>query len=656
MQSELSYDELYRKWKHFVDGGSDLTGLRKEVAHSWRRCRTIGVNPFERSPRIDPGRLPKLLEKNSYLLEVVSPFIDLIDGLIQGTGFIVVLTDKNGFVLEMKGDEQVLRQAGENNFCVGANRSERAVGTNAIGMAIIENKPFQIVGPEHYNVYHHSWTCSAAPIHDTRGRVIGILNLSGHYSLKHRHTLGLVVSLVQAIEREFHLREKSENLKLINEYLKKVIDSISDGVIALDRNGTVTATNAKLKKLFQLNKVKLCGTHAAEIFGEHFSLLEALHSGQDFFDREDFVTLGARKFSCLTTARQIKNEQDQVVGVVGIFKEKKEIHTMVNRMIGARANFTFEDIIGRSPQLERAVNMARMVAQTDNRIILEGESGTGKELFAQAIHNASKRSGGPFIAINCGAIPRELIESELFGYSEGAFTGAKKGGKPGKFELADGGTLFLDEVSSMPLDMQAKLLRVLQQGEITRVGGIETIPVNVRVIAASNKPLEDLVAEGHFRSDLFYRLGVVVIKIPPLRERTGDIPLLFSYLLEKICAKYGIGINSYEEGLIELLSSYEWPGNVRELENYIERAVVLARNSVLTAEHFPKKIFQDLSEKQVTAVKPLALMEKENIERALKIFNGNISKTSRYLGITRNTLYNKMREYNIKTACSKFEH
>ncbi|MEW6425843.1 MAG: sigma 54-interacting transcriptional regulator [Bacillota bacterium] len=596
------------------------------------------------------------MEKNSYLLEVVSPFIDLIDGLIQGTGFIVVLTDKNGFVLEMKGDEQVIRQAGENNFCVGANRSERAVGTNAIGMAIIENKPFQIVGPEHYNVYHHIWTCSAAPIHDTRGRVIGILNLSGHYSLKHKHTLGMVISLVQAIEREFHLREKSENLKLINEHLKKVIDSISDGVIALDRNGTVTATNTKLKKLFQLNKVKLCGTNAAEIFGEKFPLLEALHSGQDYFDREDFVAVGSRKFSCISTARQIKNEQDQVVGVVGIFREKKEIHTMINRMIGARANFTFEDIVGKSPQLERAVNMARMVAQTDTRIILEGESGTGKELFAQAIHNASKRSGGPFIAINCGAIPRELIESELFGYSEGAFTGARKGGKPGKFELADGGTLFLDEVSSMPLDMQAKLLRVLQQDEITRVGGIETIPVNVRVIAASNKPLEELVTEGHFRSDLFYRLGVVVIKIPPLRERTGDIPLLFSYLLEKICTKYGIGINNYEEGLIDILSSYEWPGNVRELENYIERAVVLARNSVLTAEHFPKKIFQDLPEKQTAAVKPLALMEKENIERALKIFNGNISKTSRYLGITRNTLYNKLREYNIKSLCSKFEH
>lgn len=648
MVNELSYEELYRKWKQFIEEGYDVSGLKKEVTESWVRCRTIGVSPFEKSPPVNKERLPRLMEKNRDLIEVVAPFMELIDGLIKGTGFIVVLTDRNGFVLEMKGDEQVIREAKKNNFYVCANRSERVVGTNAIGMAIIGNKPFQIVGPEHYNINHHSWTCSAAPIHDTDGKVLGVLNLSGHHSLMHKHTLGMVISLVQAIEREFHVREKNRSLRLANEHLKAVIDSISDGVIAIDRNGTITTTNSKLKKILHINKPRLSGTNAADIFGDNVPLLEVLHSGQDYFDREDFITIGSRKFYYISTARPIRNEQDQVVGVVGVFREKKEMHSMINRMIGAKATFTFDDIIGRSPQLERAVNMAGTVAETDTRVILEGESGTGKELFAQAIHNASRRSCGPFVAVNCGAIPRELIESELFGYSDGAFTGARKGGKPGKFELADGGTLFLDEVSSMPLDMQAKLLRVLQQNEITRVGGIETIPVNVRVISASNQSLEQLADEGHFRNDLFYRLGVVVIKIPPLRERTDDIPVLFTHLLQKICQKIGDRVNGFEDSLLPVLCSYEWPGNVRELENYIERAVVLARDCTLTAEHFPKKVFQGETKLQSYELKSLAKLEKENIERALEIFRGNISKASRNLGITRNTLYNKMRDYNIK--------
>lgn len=640
-------NELYQIWKQFIEGGYDIGRIKIEVGDSWKRCRTMEINPYDKVPEIDTLKLDKLMKKNQNLITVTTPFIKLVHQLIQGTGFIIVLTDQNGYVLDIKGDEQVVKQAQKNNFVICANRSERSVGTNAIGLAIIENKPIQIVGSEHYNVNNHSWTCSAAPIHDTKGKTVGVLNISGHYSLIHKHTLGLAASLVQSINKEFHIRETNRNLELANKQLKAVLDSMSDGVLAIDSNGTITAANSNLQKLFNLDESDIEGKKAIEVLGDKIPIMEVLNSGQDYSDREEFFYVGLNKVSTITTAKQIRKENRQVAGVVGVFRAKKEIHRMVNKIVGAKASFMFDDIIGQSLQMERAIGIARMVAATDTRVLLEGESGTGKELFAQAIHNASKKSSGPFVAINCSAIPRELIESELFGYSDGAFTGARKGGKPGKFELADGGTLFLDEVSSMPLEMQAKLLRVLQQNEISRVGGIDTNPVDVRVIAASNELLEDLVKDGHFRQDLYYRLGVVIINIPPLRERGGDIPILFSYLLEKMCKKMGKKTSGFEDSLISALCSYEWPGNVRELENYIERSVILAQDSKLDDKHFPKKIFYGSIDKQTFRYDSLAKLERDAIEKAIDMFRGNISKASKSLGITRNTLYNKIRDYNI---------
>ncbi|MEL7564368.1 MAG: sigma-54-dependent Fis family transcriptional regulator [Dehalobacterium sp.] len=647
MNDELRDQMMLSKWKSYIQGSNDLKGVKAEVAASWTRCRALGLDPFDRTPSINCRNLKKLLERNDRLLEMATPVIDFVHQFIQGTGFVIVLTDKNGIVLSIKGDNQVVIEAKKNYFDVGAARSETVVGTNAIGLSIIERRPIQTMGAEHFNIHHHYWACSAAPILDSDGKLIGVLDLSGHKDLNHGHTLGMVVSLVQVMEKELHLQEQKRKLKLANEHLKAVINSISDGVIALNRNGTITAANAKIQKLFHFDKSQLIGVRAKEVFGEKIPLLDVFETGKDYFEREDAFTVQHRMVPCITTARQIRNEKGQVVGVVGVLKEKQRMHNMINHFIGAKANFTFKDIIGKSIQLERSLSLAKTVSDTDTRVVLEGESGTGKELFAQSIHNASNRKSGPFIGVNCSAVPRELIESELFGYCEGAFTGARKGGKPGKFELANGGTLFLDEVGSMPLEMQAKLLRALQQNEIIRVGGIETIPVDIRIIAASNQPLDQMVAEGLFREDLFYRIGVVVIKIPSLRERTGDVPVLFSYLLNKICTKMGYEVNQVSNSLMDALNSYEWPGNVRQLENYVERAVVLAGGAMLTEEHFPKKVFENRTVRPSTAMIGLAQMEKETIEKALTMYKGNISQTAKKLGITRNTLYNKLREYDI---------
>lgn len=534
MTNLCTLPNVYEKWEGFVKGGIDLSGLRKEIASSWLRSRSFQIDPFAVFPEVDPATVPKLLENNLYLIEVVRKYIDLICPFIIGTGFIVTLTDGKGMVLEITGDANVIEKAQRNNFVIGANRSERAIGTNAIGLAIVEKKPVQIIGPEHYNIHSHSWTCSAAPIHDSEGNVVGVFNVSGDYTLSHRHTLGMIASIVHAIEPELHIQ----------------------------------------------------------------------------------------------VANRLKN---------GSNRKKEDC-----------SYFSFEDIVGSSKKMSHAIEIAKMVAETDSRVLLEGESGTGKELFAQSIHNASNRRYGPFIAINCSAIPHELIESELFGYSDGAFTGAKKGGKPGKFELAAGGTIFLDEINSMPLDMQVKLLRVLQQNEITRIGATDSTPINVRVIAASNESLENLAEEGKFRSDLYYRLSVVTIQIPSLRERDDDIPLLFHYLLDKICKKLGNKrIKKWDEGLLKAMRSYDWPGNVRELENYIERAVILTANEELTLQHFPKKILENSSYCSTHEIRALEKMERDSIANALEEFDWNITKASKHLGIARNTLYSKIKIYNL---------
>ena len=477
------------------------------------------------------------------------------------------------------------------------------------------------------------------------------LTCRGDYRLAHKHTLGMVMYLVESIEREMCIREKTRKLRLANQHLKAIIDSVTEGVITVNNKGNIVEANANIHKIFNLAQQKLQGLPARSIFENHMPLLNILKSGEDFYDQEESFVVKGRRYSLITTARKIKNDQNHVVGVVGILKEKRDIYRMVNRVMGASAKFTFSDIIYKSSAMSQVIAMAQQVAVTEARVLLEGESGTGKELFAQSIHNASKRKNGPFIAVNCSAIPNELIESELFGYDEGAFTGAKKRGNPGKFELAEGGTLFLDEINSMPLEMQAKLLRVLQQNEVTRVGGCQAIPLNVRIISASNQPVDDLVREGHFRLDLFYRLGVMVIRIPPLRERIQDIPVLFSSLLSQVCQKSGKIINDYDSNLVALLCSYNWPGNVRELENYIERAVVLARTGCLRIEDFPGKIYHSEAVFACDNLKPLAKQEKEVIEKALQMFGGNISKASKVLGISRNTLYSRMKDYNIRVDC-----
>lgn len=339
-----------------------------------------------------------------------------------------------------------------------------------------------------------------------------------------------------------------------------------------------------------------------------------------------------------------------------IIKRNKQLNqelwharTELRRMRGAK--YAFDTIVGVSDNMEAAKHMAKKAALTTSNVLLLGESGTGKELFAHAIHNDSGRSFGPFVQVNCAAIPRELLEAELFGYEEGAFTGAKKGGQVGKFELANKGTIFLDEIGDMPMEMQVKLLRVLQEREVERIGGHIPLAIDVRVIAATNKDLLKAIHEGQFREDLYYRLNVMTLHIPPLRERHEDMHLLVDALVKKHAHNMGRMITEITNGFCDALKAYRWPGNVRELENVIERAINLCEHGVLEVRHLPVHLLVKGTVPTTSGVVPLSdryrLLEKEAIEEALKYFKGNKQKAAKALGLARSTLYDKMQQLEI---------
>jgi sigma-54 dependent transcriptional regulator, acetoin dehydrogenase operon transcriptional activator AcoR len=373
----------------------------------------------------------------------------------------------------------------------------------------------------------------------------------------------------------------------------------------------------------------------------------------DHLGRFDFSEAAEIGFLCVDGPRHflcridpIQTHSQKILGMIFTLAEKRQMIDIAKRIGGNYSKYEFSDIQGESPSFLRQIELAKIAAKSNSRVLIMGESGTGKELFAQAIHSHSHRARGPFVAISCAAIPRDLIESELFGYKGGAFTGAREKGMIGKFELAHKGTLFLDEINGLPLDLQAKLLRVLQQSEIMRLGDSKTVPVDVRIIAASNTDLREEVESGHFREDLFYRLNVMEILIPPLRERKEDILLLTEHILGRLSQEMKIPRSLLSNSIKDALVDYHWPGNVRELENVLERALLLCQGGAICMEHLP---FGRPRKARDTARAPKSIEQglKEIIEAALEEAGGNISVASRNLKIARSTLYRKITEYGL---------
>ncbi|MGM0396910.1 MAG: sigma-54 interaction domain-containing protein [Bacillota bacterium] len=481
------------------------------------------------------------------------------------------------------------------------------------------------------------------------------------------YTGGFHIDSFQGLFIEFNpLSKRKEELKAFDydvqasSLLRTILDSSNESFIYINSGGIIEMISESYAEFLNRKKEELIGLKVVDVV-DNTRLDVVLETG-----KAEIAQIQIIKGKKIIATRIPVYAKGKVVGAIGkiLFRDVDELNNLYMKINNIekelnlyrdefkkanKAEYALESIIGENIEIKRLKEMTRNVASTNSNVLILGESGTGKELFAHAIHNNSKRVEAPFIKVNCGAIPYELLESELFGYEEGAFTGARKGGKIGKFKAADGGTIFLDEIADLPMNMQVKLLRVLQDREIERIGSNKSEKVDVRIIAATNKNLEDMVEEGLFRLDLYYRLNVVSIRIPSLSDRKDDIPLLASHLIAKICLKENRQVDGISNQALEMLKTYKWPGNIRELENILERAInFLGDDKTILPKHLPPKIsggtglYYDRSLKET-----LEEVEKEAITRTLVQTKGNKSKASKLLDISRTSLYEKMDKYKI---------
>ncbi len=449
-----------------------------------------------------------------------------------------------------------------------------------------------------------------------------------------------------------------------NDFLEAVLDSSYEGIVVVDHDGRVVLINQAYCDFLGRDRHDLIGRHVTDVI-ENTRLHQVVQTGiaeisvvqrikgQNILGhrlpiRLDGKTIGAMGQLVFQRTEEIKG----LVGQVNLLESRLEYYeTQLHDLFGAR--FTLDNVFGRSEAIREAKKVALKAARGNSTVLILGESGVGKEVFAHAIHRVSQRARGPFVKVNCAAIPEQLLESELFGYEPGAFTGAGKGGKPGRFELAEHGTIFLDEVGDMSPNMQAKLLRALQEKEIERVGGVRPVPVDVRVISATNRDLKTLTTEGAFRNDLYYRLNVVSIVVPPLRERPEDIPEIVGKHLTRVCTELQVPLRRLSTAAMEALQKYNWPGNTRELLNVVERAVNLAETEVISVEDLPPALRTAAGRTGTTPVFQGTLAEateraeRDAIVQVLAAVAGNKVQAARRLGVHRSTLYEKMEKFNI---------
>ncbi|WP_229981549.1 sigma 54-interacting transcriptional regulator [Clostridium aromativorans] len=442
--------------------------------------------------------------------------------------------------------------------------------------------------------------------------------------------------------------------------LKPIMDCIYEAVCVIDENGIVVIWNKAAEKLYDISQDQIIGKSIEEFFPD--AIVNNVRKTEAPIENKYH---SPRKGSHILASSMPLYIEGVFKGAVSTDRDYAEVKKLYAELENANSKLIFlenqvkkisgifGDIIGKSPNIVKKIEMARQIAPTHASVMITGESGTGKEVFARGIHELSGRTG-LFVPVNCNAIPSELFESEFFGYCSGAFTGASKKGKMGIFEIANGGTVFLDEIGDMPLHMQAKLLRVLQEREIVRVGGEKNIKLDLRVISATNKDLRKMVEQNNFREDLFYRLNVVEINLPPLRERKGDIPIFIEHFIKEFSSANSKPIVKIQKEALSILNEYRWPGNIRELMNVIERIIVTTKNGVIQKSSTPEYIVSELKKNGRRKEYPLDLtkaieeLETDSIIKALKLTKNNKSKAASLLNIPRTTLYHKLQEYKIK--------
>lgn len=461
---------------------------------------------------------------------------------------------------------------------------------------------------------------------------------------KKENILNLISSIGELLVLKTKEEEYINKLELNNYQFESIFSSIEEGLIITNDNGVIINCSNSVAKILGISKNSIIG----QTFGK---LSDSDLSNYSFYNNIEYSEIKFKRKNKLFqfSSSPIMVNSKFCGSVIMLFEDSK-INPLIYKKINDSQKITFENIIGKSIEITNAINMAMRASKVDSNLLIIGESGTGKELFARSVHNNGSRSKAPFISINCGAIPEALLESELFGYEGGAFTGASKSGKPGKFELANNGTIFLDEIGDMPLHLQVKLLRVIQENEIERIGSTTSIKINARLITATNKNLEELVDSKQFREDLYYRINVVQLRIPPLRERKDDIPLLVDHFMTNYCDKIGISKKTISKEAMDILCNYEWKGNIRELQNTIEYVCYICPENEVTEIDLGEKLKIDSKYRNDSEFNKMDSLERIEIIKALEKYGYTTEgklQAAKSIGISRSTLYRKLKEYNI---------
>ncbi|TKJ56964.1 sigma-54-dependent Fis family transcriptional regulator [Pseudomonas sp. CFBP13506] len=620
---------LEQAWRDCQQGRSERPAdVRQVIWESWRRSVEAAIDPADSQYRfVAPQTLAATQARHRVLIAAAA---QVMHGLLA--------YNPRGHINLTDADGTTLYFCGLDITPVGSRLLESVQGTNCTGLALAEDRLVYVLAEENFAVglRQRRMHCAAAPIKNAQGQTLAMLTLTAEPGWFHFHTLGTVQAAADAVSRQMALQALLEEQQAMLEVL-------NEGLVVLDERGCIKALNRYARQLFGVG-LELIGSPFQRLGRSELSdpLSEPVRDLDCTFQLHDRSQL-----ACLVSVCPLEQG-----GVIVSLRENRRIREITRRIVGTQARYTFDTIQGTSRAIQDALHLARIASRSDSTTLILGESGTGKELFAQAIHNASERCNGPFVAVNCGAIPRDLVQSELFGHVEGAFTGSARGGSAGKFELADGGTIFLDEIGDMSFDAQVSLLRVLQEGEIARVGAKSARPVDVRIIAATHRNLSQAVAQGAFREDLYYRLNVLNLTVPPLRMRRDDIPLLARHFLTRCTRSLRKSVQGFSPQALALLSAHAWPGNVRELENAIERATNLAVSELIQpgdlpldarprplARAYEPQPAQDLSSHEMHA-----------IVAALKNTGGNIRLAAQQLNVSRGGLYNKMNRFGLSAG------
>lgn len=642
---EYSEGQTRRAWENYVTGQSEVSEVRSEIVQSWQRSMNLGVDATRRQSRKieHEDDVHKLRRRNASLRHAaLSAFARLEPHLAEAKA-ILILTDKDGVIIDAIGDHSVLDEGQKIHLEIGGVWNEDAIGTNGIGTALKTGKPTYVHAAEHFCQGVQAWTCAGVPIFDPFDRsVIGVVDLSGPPDIFRRHNIALVVAAAREIEIALAEQQREERTRLLETFLNSDASRPDNSVLLLDKVGRIMFRRG-LDDRLHLPRPDFAVGHQLLPLSSNMTEGDIRAALPRDIETDGITRLefdGHLRGAALSLKRSTASRPQDTVAV----------------RIKPRANVDEDEIVivGNAPKMLEAIELAERAAAANVTVLIQGETGVGKELFARLVHNRMERANAPYVTVNCAAISKDLIGAELFGHVEGAFTGALRGGKAGKFEQADGGVLCLDEIGDMPVELQPYLLRALEQRAVYRIGDDQRRPVNVQLVAMTNRNLRADVEHGRFRRDLFYRIGIVAIEVPPLRQRSSDVPLLLEHFNTVCAQRFSRPPLKFAPAVLERLQDYRWPGNVRELRNLVERLFLLKTGPEVGLTDLPPEImepagglgFSHYVEVEDAPVN-LENMEAITIRRAMQAEKGNLTRVAESLGISRPTLYRKIKQYGI---------